>query len=88
MKTDLSEQMTKQNQDVMKEVGTVNRKIDGLTKQVHDLQTENDVLKSENAKMQKQLSSMVSKLDYIEGQSRRNNVRITGLTVALCITVE
>ena len=69
MKTDLSEQMTKQNQDVMKEVGTGNRKIDGLTKQVHDLQTENDVLKSENAKMQKQLSSMVSCLNWITSRA-------------------
>ena len=53
--------------------------MDSLTKQVNDLQTENDMLKSENAKMQKQLFSVASKLDYIEGQSRRNNVRITGL---------
>ena len=79
MKTDLSTQMSTENQDIMKEVGTINRKIDSLTKQVNDLQTENDMLKSENAKMQKQLFSVASKLDYIEGQSRRNNVRITGL---------
>ena len=77
--TDLSTQMSTENQDIMKEVGTINRKIDSLTKQVNDLQTENDMLKSENAKMQKQLFSVASKLDYIEGQSRRNNVRITGL---------
>ena len=66
MKTNLSTQMSTENQDIMKEVGTINRKIDSLTKQVNDLQTENDLLKSENAKMQKQLFSVASKLDYIE----------------------
>ena len=79
MKNDLSTQMTTQNHDVMREVGTINRKIDGLTKKVNDLQSENETLKRENSKMQKQLNSVISKLDYIEGQSRRNNVRITGL---------
>ena len=79
MKTDLSTKKTTLNQGVMKEVGTINRKIDGLSEQVNGLQTENDMLKSGNAKMPKQLSSVVPKLDYIEGQSRRNNVRITGL---------
>ena len=79
MKSDLSTQMTTQNQGVMKEVGAINRKIDGLTQKVNDLQSENQTLKHENANMQKQLNSVISKLDYIEGQSRRNNVRITGL---------
>lgn len=79
MKNDLSTQMTTQNQGIMKEVGNINRKIDGLTKTVNDLQSENQTLKRENANMQKQLNSVISKLDYIEGQSRRNNVRITGL---------
>ena len=71
--------MTTQNQGVMKEVGAINRKNDGLTKKVNDLQSENQTLKHKNANMQKQLNSVISKLDYIEGQSRRNNVRITGL---------
>ena len=79
MKNDLSTQRTTQNQGVMKEVGAVNRKIDGLTKKVNDLQSENQTLKHENANMQKQLNSVISKLDYIEGQSRRNNLRINGL---------
>lgn len=46
---------------------------------MNDLQSENQTLKRENAHMQKQLNSAILKLDYIEGQSRRNNVRITGL---------
>lgn len=79
MKNDLSTQMTTQNQGVMKEVGNINRKIDGLAKKVNDLQSENETLKRENANMQKQLNSVILKLDYIEVQSRRNNVRITGL---------
>ena len=60
MKNDLSTQMTTQNQGVMKEVGAVNRKIDGLTKKVRDLQSENQTLKHENANMQKQLNSVIS----------------------------
>ena len=79
MKTDLSIQMTTQNQGVMKEVGAVNRKIDGLTKKVNNLQSENQTLKHKNANMRKQFNSVTSKLDYIEGQSRRYNVRINGL---------
>ena len=50
-----------------------------MAKKVNDLQSENETLKRENSKMQKQLNSVISKLDYIEGQSRLNNIRITGL---------
>ena len=63
MKNDLSTQMTTQNQEVMKEVGAVNRKIDGLTKKVNDLQSENQTLKHENANMKKTV-----KFSYFEAR--------------------
>ena len=75
MKTDLSIQ----NKDVMTEVKNINTKIDNLAESVQDLKTENEQLKQSNADLQSQLSSVASKLDYLEGQSRRNNLRFNGI---------
>ena len=75
MKTDLSTQ----NQSVMTEVKAINTKIDNLTQRVQDLKTENEELKKSNINMQTQLNLVSSKLDYLEGQSRRNNLRFNGL---------
>ena len=75
MKSDLSAQ----NQSVMTEVRNINTKIDSLSQSVQDLKTENENLKKSNANLQTQLNSVSSKLDYMEGQSRRNNLRFNGL---------
>ena len=75
MKTDLSIQ----NKNVMTEVKNINTKIDNLAQSVQDLKTENEELKQSNAELQTQLSSVASKLDYLEGQSRRSNLRFNGI---------
>ena len=68
-----------QNKNVLSEVKNIKTKIDNLAQSVQDLKTENEELKQSNAELQTQLSLVSSKLDYLEGQSRRNNFRFNGL---------
>ena len=63
----------------MNEVKSINTKIDDLTQREKDLKSENEELKESNKSLQTQLSSVVTKLDYLEGQSRRNNLHFNGL---------
>ena len=49
-----------------------------LAQSVQDLKTVNEELKQSNAELQTQLGSVASKLDYLEGQSRRNNLCFNG----------
>ena len=57
----------------------IHTKIDSLSQNVQDLKTKNENLKKSNANLQTQLKSVSSKLDYMECQSHRNNLRFNGL---------
>ena len=77
--TQMKKDLLSQNTRVMNEVKSINTKLDDLTQRVKDLKSENEELKESNKSLQTQLSSVVTKLDYLEGQSRRNNLRFNGL---------
>jgi len=44
-------------------------------------QSENESLEKENQEMKKQMHSLCSKIDSLEGHSRRNNLRFLGISV-------
>ncbi|KAH3797531.1 hypothetical protein DPMN_151112 [Dreissena polymorpha] len=44
------------------------------------LKSENESLKKENQEMKKQIHSLCSKIDSLEGHSRRNNLRYLGIS--------
>lgn len=77
--TQMKEDLSTQNKCVMNEVKSINTKIDDLTERVKNLKTENEKLKKSNNSLKTQLSLVATKLDYLEGQSRRNNLRFNGL---------
>ena len=58
---------------------SINSKVDEINAVINDLQIKNEELKQENIKLNAEMSKLTSKIDNLEGHSRRNNVRITGI---------
>ena len=75
MKLDLASQ----NKQVMTDINSLSSKIDSVDNSIKELRTENECLKQENEKMRHQVSTLTTKIDNLEGHSRRNNLRIHGI---------
>jgi FtsZ-binding cell division protein ZapB len=65
--------------EVRADLSTINSKVDDISNTVNLLKTENESLKQENQEMKKQIHSLCSKIDSLEGHSRRNNLRFLGI---------
>ena len=75
MKIDLD----KQNERLVTEIGGINTKIDSIFSTISELKQDNDRLSSDNLLLREEVSQMKNKLDQIENQSRRNNLRFNGI---------
>lgn len=65
--------------DMKADLGDINNKITNINQTLNDLKIENESLKRENTEMRQELEMLGSKLDKIEGHSRRNNLRFLGI---------
>ena len=75
MKSDLDKHNTKIEVDLQH----VNCKIDSILTTIDALKCDNETLKKDNASLREQMSTLQDRLDKIEGQSRRNNIRFSGI---------
>ena len=66
--------------EVRSDLSTINSKVDDISNTVNMLKSENESLKKENQEMKKQMHSLCSKIDSLEGHSRRNNLRFLGIS--------
>jgi FtsZ-binding cell division protein ZapB len=76
MKKDLS----LQNSKVQNDISGLNNKLDNVLDTVHQLKSSYNDLKQDNINLHKQLSQLQGKIDQLENQSRRNNLRFTGIS--------
>jgi len=75
MKKDLAGQ----NERVVKDLASMNTKIDSLADSINDLKTENELLKQSNSELKTEVTTLASKIDTLEAHSRRNNLRFNGI---------
>lgn len=68
MKTEFKEDMS-----------IINSKIDNICTSVNNLQYEHEALRREHAEMRETVDHLYSKIDILEGHSRRNNLRFSGI---------
>ena len=54
--------------------------MDSLISTVDGLKRDKETLKKDNCELRTQLNSMQSNLDQVESQSRRNNLRLNGIS--------
>ena len=59
---------------------SINSKIDGITSSIDSLQIENEALRQENTQIKAKLYRLYSKVDSLEGHSRRNNLKFHGIS--------
>jgi len=64
--------------EMRSDLATLNNKID-MNRSVCDLKSENECLRQENQDMRGQIDKLSAKVDNIEGQSRRNNLKFHGI---------
>ena len=79
MRSDFKSELMTLKGEVKSEFSSINKKMDTITESINELRSENESLKAENESMKSELKSIRQKLDYIEGQSRRNNLRFYGI---------
>lgn len=65
--------------EVRADLAAINNKVDDTNNTVNMLKAENESLKQENKDIKYQLNKLVSKIDTLEGHSRRNNLRLYGI---------
>ncbi|KAH3784664.1 hypothetical protein DPMN_162627 [Dreissena polymorpha] len=65
--------------EIRQYLASINVKIDDVNTTLNNLKHENEQLKSENKMLWNEISSMKSKMDKLESQSRRNNLRFNGI---------
>ena len=59
---------------------TLSNKIDEISSSINELKMENELLREENIKMKEKLDRLYSKVDNLEGHSRRNNLKFSGIS--------
>ena len=80
MRSDFKSELMTLKGEVKSEFSCINKKKkDTITESINELRIENESLKAENENIKSELKSVRQKLDYIEGQSRRNNLRFYGI---------
>jgi hypothetical protein len=65
----------RQNERLVAEVGDVNSKIDSLFSSINELKQDNERLKHDKDFLRVEIFPVINKLNVIENQSRRNNLR-------------
>ena len=68
-----------QNERLINNIEGINSKIDQLFTSVNDLKYDNERLRQDNEQLREEMHFMKQKLDQIENQSRRNNLRFNGI---------
>ena len=76
----MKEDLITQNTRVSNDITGINNKIDDVLSTVHQLKTDYNDLKRDNINLQNEVSQLHSKIDQIENQSRRNNLRFSGIS--------
>ena len=69
-----------QNERVSHDINNMNSKIDSVLLTVNELKSDYQQLKQDNISLQNELSKMKIKLDQYENNSRRNNLRLNGIS--------
>ncbi|WAR21343.1 PTPRT-like protein, partial [Mya arenaria] len=65
--------------EVRTDLAAINSKVDDIHNSVNILKAENESLRQENLEIKQELGKLVSKVDSLEGHSRRNNLRFYGI---------
>jgi len=65
--------------DMKSDLDQINGKVQDIFCTVNDLKTENRKLKEQNDTLKHDVANLTSKLDRLEGHSRRNNLRFNGI---------
>ena len=68
-----------QNEQVRKDLSVMNKKMDLITERIDNLKAENELLKQSNRELKSEIGTLYSKIDFLESQSRRNNLRFIGI---------
>ncbi|KAH3797723.1 hypothetical protein DPMN_151309 [Dreissena polymorpha] len=72
-----------QNERLINNIEGINSKIDQLFTSVNNLKHDNERLRQDNEHLREEMHFMKQKLDRIENQSRRNNLRFNGINGSL-----
>lgn len=65
--------------EVRSDLASINGKLNDMNESITNLRAENEKLREENNSMKQEMGKLSKKLDYMEGQSRRNNLRFYGI---------
>ena len=65
--------------EVRKDLSCINGKIDDVNISLNKLKQENEELKTENKMLWREIGSIKTKVDRLEGHSRRNNLKFNGV---------
>ncbi|MEW8547768.1 MAG: hypothetical protein AB2693_30030 [Candidatus Thiodiazotropha sp.] len=79
MRADMNLNMT----GIHEKLSDLNTKVDNISQTCRDLQTENANLSAQNLDLKKKVDSLESRIDSIEGHSRRNNLIFHGIQGSL-----
>ena len=75
----MKDELLAQNTKVQTDISNMNAKLDNVLTSVQQLRDDYEDLRQENTNLRNQVTNLGSKIDKIENQSRRNNLRFNGI---------
>lgn len=76
---DVLEYLREMRLEVRNDLASIDNKLSDVNSSLNDLKAENEQLRSENKELWQEIKSLNGKMDKLEGQSRRNNLRFSGI---------